>query len=135
MALRLVPSLRLKGDAARGQCLNDSGARDGDCWGKRAAWVTYWGPVEGKELGVALFDHPGNPRHPTWWHARDYGLFAANPFGIHDFEGKPEGSGDLTLAVGESLTLRYRLYLYEGEADPEALAREFEAFAATGGAR
>ncbi|MHC5001876.1 MAG: DUF6807 domain-containing protein, partial [Planctomycetota bacterium] len=78
-ALRLAPTLRLAGPVAGGACLNAAGQRDGACWGKRAAWVEYSGPVRGRTVGVAIFDHPGNPRHPTWWHARDYGLFAANP--------------------------------------------------------
>lgn len=49
--------------------------------------------MNGEIVGVAIFDHPSNPRHPTWWHVRDYGPFAVNPFGIHDFEKKPAGTG------------------------------------------
>ena len=66
---------------------------------KRAAWVDYWAPIDGKTVGIAIFDHPENPRHPTWWHARYYGLVAANPFGIHDFEKKPEGTGDMKILI------------------------------------
>ena len=129
-ALRLAPSLALTGDGAQGHALNSAGERDADCWGKRAAWIEYSGPVEGHVVGVALLEHPANFRHPTWWHARDYGLVAANPFGVHDFEQKPAGTGDFTLAPGETLTLRYRLWLHEGTADAAALAREFERYAA-----
>ena len=74
----------------QGHAVNDSGVRDAEAWGKRAAWVDYHAPRNGQIYGVAIFDHPTNPRHPTWWHVRDYGLFAANPFGQHDFEGTKE---------------------------------------------
>jgi hypothetical protein len=74
-------------------------------------------------VGVAIFDHPQNPRHPTHWHVRDYGLFAANPFGIHDFEKKPAGTGDFKVAAGESVTWRYRFYFHRGD-DKEANVAE-----------
>lgn len=130
MALRLAPSLRLRGKVAQGRALNSEGLRDGECWGKRAAWVDYSGPVGDAILGVAIFDHPDNPRHPTWWHARDYGLFAANPFGVHDFEKKPAGTGDLVVPPGESLVLRYRVWIHEGEGEAAALQEAFEEYAA-----
>ena len=109
MALRLHPALRLKGEVARGSVSSSSGHEGRAVWGKRAAWVSYSGPVDDRELTVTIHDHPDNLRHPTWWHARDYGLFAANPFGIHDFEGKPEGTGDHAVAVDDSLRLRYTI--------------------------
>jgi len=52
-------------------------ARPGE---KHADWCDYYGSIGGKTVGIAMFDHPSNPRHPTTWHVRDYGLFAANPF-------------------------------------------------------
>jgi len=132
MALRLAPQLRLKGPVAGGHCLSSTGARDDDCWGKRAGWMAYWGELGGETISVVLFDHPDNPRHPAWWHARDYGLFAANPFGVHDFEGKPEGTGDLRLELGESLTFRYRLRIHTGGPDVGALDREFRRYGRLG---
>jgi sugar phosphate isomerase/epimerase len=104
MAIRLAPTMRLKGKVGKGHILNSEGHRDGETWGKRAAWCDYYGPVEDEIVGVAIFDHPQNPKHPTWWHVRDYGLFAANPFGVHNFEEKPKGTGDITIGAGESLT-------------------------------
>jgi hypothetical protein len=124
------PTLRLKGDVAKGSSLSSAGHRDGQCWGKRAAWVEYRGPVDENDIGVAIFDHPENPRHPTWWHARDYGLFAANPFGVHDFEGKPRGAGDLQLAAGESLRFRYRIVIHAGRWDKTRLDAAHAAWAA-----
>lgn len=129
-ALRLHPALRLKGEVAAGHAFDSEGRRDGALWGERCRWLTYHGPVGGKDVGVALFDHPGNLRHPTWWHARDYGLVGANPFGIHDFDGKPAGTGDFELSKGKSLRLRYRVLLYAGTRDAEALEAEWRAFGA-----
>ena len=105
MAIRTHPELRLEGSVAKGHAINSEGDRDKPVWGKRAKWVDYWGPVDGKVVGVAILDHPSNPNHPTWWHARYYGLVAANPFGIHDFEkDKPEGAGDMKIASGGSVS-------------------------------
>ncbi len=108
-AVRLAPTLRLKGPVAAGSIRNSAGDTGGKTWGKRAAWVEYSGPVGGETVYVSLHDHSSNLRHPTWWHARDYGLLAANPFGIHDFEREPAGTGDFTLPKGERLTQRYSL--------------------------
>ena len=80
-------------------------------------------------MSVAIFDHPQNPRHPTWWHARDYGLFAANPFGRHDFEGAAANAGDLTVAAGESIRFRYRVVITEGVRTAADLDAAFADFA------
>src|SRR5690606_5911110 len=80
MAIRLAESMRLKPNRhyagkPPGQILQNTGAKDNATWGKRAAWTAYTGLVNGKTMTVVMFDHPSNPRHPTWWHVRDYGLF------------------------------------------------------------
>lgn len=136
MAIRLNESMRLKPNKDHagkpvGHIINSEGVHDGDTWGKRAAWVDYYGTVSGQTVGVAILDHPGNPRHPTWWHVRDYGLFAANPFGIHDFERKPAGSGKLVVSAGEKLTFRYRLLFHRGDVRQGHVAERFSQFAAT----
>src|SRR5262249_47774002 len=105
MAMRLAETMRLKqpkGKAGEGHIVNSEGVRDEQTWCKRADWVDYYGPVDCKIMGVAIFDHPENPRHPTTWHVRDYGLFAANPFGLHDFEKKPADIGNLVIPTGKS---------------------------------
>jgi hypothetical protein len=129
MAMRLAPTMRLKGEVGQGNIVNSAGDRDNETWGKRAAWCDYYGPLDGKTVGVAIFDHPSNPRHPTWWHVRDYGLFAANPFGLHYFENKPEGAGDMTIPAGESRTFRYRLYLHKGNEQQAKVAEFYEQYA------
>ncbi|MFT7670129.1 MAG: hypothetical protein ACI8X5_002836 [Planctomycetota bacterium] len=111
-ALRVHPALRVTGEHATGRLINSEGQVGQAVWGKRARWIDDSGTVDGQQVGLAIFDHPENPRHPTWWHARTYGLLGANPFGVHDFENKAAGTGALTVPVGESLCLRYRVVLH-----------------------
>lgn len=121
MGIRTHPSLRLtngKGvTTANGQARNSAGGTGKDIWGKKAAWVAYWGKVDDKPVGVAIFDRPTNPRHPTTWHARDYGLVAANPFGLRHFQGKKNGEGKMTIKKGNFVTFTYGIVFYEGNAD------------------
>jgi hypothetical protein len=135
MALRVAEPMRLMrlvgGPNPQSSVVNSEGARDLETWGKRAKWCDYAGPVSGGIVGVALFDHPKNPRHPTWWMVRDYGLFAANPFGQHEFEKLAnEHVGDLKIPAGQSVTFRYRLLLHRGTAEQANVARHYEAYAA-----
>jgi hypothetical protein len=129
-AIRTIPTLQLKGKVGKGHILTSEGLADAEAWGKRAAWVDYYGPDRaGNPVGIAIFDHPTNFRHPTWWHARDYGLFAANPFGQGKFEeGAAENAGEYVIPNGELLTFRYRIIFHEGDPETAAIAKAFEAF-------
>lgn len=129
MAIRVRPELRLKGKVAAGNIRNSEGVEGKRAWGKRAKWVDYYGKVQGKVVGVALLDHPSNHGHPCRWHARDYGLFAANPWGIHHFEGAPKGKGEMRLAKGKSITLRYRFYFHTGTSEQAGVAQQYAKFA------
>ncbi len=115
-----------------GHLLTSTGYKDGEAWGKRADWCDYSAPHGGKVYGIAIFDHPQNLRHPTWWMARDYGLFGANPFGRHDYEGLKDQPhiGDCTIPAGGTLTLRYRFYFHEGDADAAQVAARYADYAA-----
>ena len=130
MAIRLAPTMRVEGKVAKGHIINSEGQRDKSAWGKRASWCDYYGPVDDEIVGVAIFDHPQNPQHPTWWHVRTYGLFAANPFGAHDFEKKPKGTGDLTIKSGDSVTFRYRFYFHKGDEKQSKVAEHYREYAA-----
>jgi hypothetical protein len=133
MAMRIAESMRLKGGGSAGHIVNSEGLRDGATWGKRADWCDYYGPVDGQVVGIAIFDHPLNPRHPTWWHVRDYGLFAANPFGKHDFEAlKDKTAGDLVVPAGQSITFRYRFYLHAGDEKMAQVAEAYRAYSKSG---
>jgi Methane oxygenase PmoA len=137
--IRIAESMRLtkptlKGEKPRpgnGRIVNSNGVRDAEAWGKHADWVDYCGPVNGKVVGIAMFDHPSNLRHPTGWHARDYGFLAANPFAAHDFEKQPEGAGDYTIPAGKSLTFRYRIYLHEGDEKQGRVAERYQEYVQT----
>jgi hypothetical protein len=129
MAVRLAESMKLKGHNGVAHIVESSGARDEATWGKKAEWCDYYGPVQGKTVGIAIFDHPKNPRHPTWWHVRDYGLFAANPFGRHDFESlNDKTAGDLKVPAGQSITFRYRFYLHEGDEKQARVAEKYREY-------
>lgn len=129
MAIRLPTTMSVSGTTnSHGHIVSSEGVRDAAAWGQRARWVDYTGPVNGKTVGVALFDHPQNPRHPTWWHVRTYGLFAANPLGEHDFEKKPAGAGALKLAAGQRVTFRYRFVFHAGDGKEARIAARYEAY-------
>lgn len=139
MAIRIAQWLTMphpvKGDAVpgHGHIVAANGKRDGAVWGTRAEWCDYHAERDGKIYGIAIFDHPQNLRHPTWWMARDYGLFGANPFGVHDFDrAQPKGAGDYTLPAGRSLTLRYRFYFHFGDEKAANVAERYAEYA-TGG--
>jgi hypothetical protein len=128
-AVRLAETMKLKGPIGSGHIVNANGVRDGEAWGKRADWCDYYGPVDGKIVGIAMFDHSQNPRHPTWWHVRDYGLFAANPFGQHDFEKlQNKTAGNMVVPSGKSVTFRYRVYLHEGDEKQAEVAKRYQAY-------
>ena len=115
-----------------GKIINAQGDTDRAAWGKRAPWCDYNGTVDGKHIGIAIFDHPKNPSHPTWWHVRDYGLFAANPFGKHDFEKLKDqpNAGDITIPAGGEFTLRYRIFFHQGDEQSARVAQHYADYAA-----
>ena len=121
----------LSAAASHGHIVTATGDRDAAAWGKRADWCDYFAEHNGKTYGVAIFDHPQNLRHPTWWMARDYGLFGANPFGQHDFENLKDQphAGDYTIPAGGSLTLRYRFYFHYGDAQTAKIAGHYAEYA------
>jgi hypothetical protein len=112
-----------------GRIVNSEGKTDGDSWGKPAAWVDYQGPVGGETLGIAILNHPSSFRYPTTWHVRTYGLFAANPFGLHDFDPQKGQKGDHTIKAGESMTLRYRVLFHRGDEKQGRVAEVFAQYA------
>ena len=82
-------------------------------WGKKAVWACLDGKKDGKEISIALIDHPKNIEYPSYWHARGYGLFAVNPLGKNVFtEGKAKL--DLQVPKGQSVEFKYRIVVREG---------------------
>jgi hypothetical protein len=126
-AVRLIPQL----NAPRGTMVNsEGGERESQVWGKRANWVDVDGVVDGDHLGVAVFDSPDSFRHPTYWHARGYGLLAANPFGLSYFYHDPKKDGSYTLPAGQSIRFRYRVLIHEGTYKDAHLADKYSEYAA-----
>lgn len=114
-----------------GTIVNSNGIRDGAAWAKRAAWVDYSGPVGKDIVGITVFDSPKNFRHPTHWHVRDYGLFAANPFGWGFFEPKKDGvkpDGTYRIPAGGEMRLSYRVVIHEGGFEKSNAAGHFASY-------
>jgi hypothetical protein len=81
--------------------------------------------VTGGVCGITMMDHPDNPRHPTPWHVRDYGLMTANCFGYHHYTGREDMRRDFVLEEGASATWRYRVLIHRGDANAARSADRF----------
>jgi hypothetical protein len=124
--LRLVPEL----SAPLVHMLNSAGAQgEKAIWGKPADWVDYSGVIAGTPVGVAIFDSPTSFRHPTTWHARAYGLFAANPFGRREFTGDAKQDGSWSVPEGKSVTFRYRVLIHQGNFGPAQISAAYNRYA------
>lgn len=104
LGVRVAESMKVDNG---GTMINSYGSvGEAECWGQRAQWCDYFGDVEGHTLGIAVFDHPDNEDHPTYWHIRNYGLFAPNNLYF---------AGGKLLKPGDTLRYRYRLLFHEGD--------------------
>jgi hypothetical protein len=126
-AIRVVKAL----DSPPGHMVNASGAGgEKAIWGKRSNWVDYYGRVAGEDVGLAIFDHPHNLRAPTYWHARAYGLLAANPFGLKAFTGDRRQNGTYDIPAGGSLVFQYRVFIHQGNPSQAGVAEAYQRFTA-----
>lgn len=130
MAIRLAPALQADKPGA-GRIVNSDGLTDKEAWGKRALWCDDSGPLGGGTVGVAILDHPSNPRHPTGWHVRTYGLFAANPFARKSFK-LVDKDEPFVIPAGKIATFRYRFLFHKGDARTADVAARYRAWAAEG---
>jgi len=125
-AIRLADELRE--DEATGRYINACGWETSkEIWGKRAPWVAIRGSVQGKDVSIAIFEHPSTENYPSYWHARAYGLFAVNPFGRKDFV-KGSTPLDTVLAPNETFRFRYRIVVYSGKVSKERLDEDYWAY-------
>jgi len=108
---------------------SSEGKKGDDVWSTRGKWTMLAGKIGDEAVTLAILDHPKNPGFPTYWHARGYGLYAANPLGQKVFSNGREEL-NFTLDPHASATFRYRVLILEGTATPDRLDREFNAFAA-----
>jgi hypothetical protein len=114
-----------------GEYVSSEGLKGDAVWGTRGRWALLGGTVDSEPVTLAILDNPSNPGFPTYWHARGYGLFAANPLGESVFS-KGQKSLDLTLEPGKSVTFRYRVLILSGRVAPEEIEKRYQAFAQQG---
>jgi len=101
-------------------------------WGKRAEWVRIQGEYEGRIVGIAILNHPTSTNYPTYWHARGYGCFSANPLGQSAFDNslKVENSKpyNLILRKGETAPFRFRVIIYDSPRTKQQLDQEYQKY-------
>jgi hypothetical protein len=116
-----------------GQYRSASGdTTEANVWGKPAKWVCLEGTHNTKKIGIVIMNHPESSNYPTYWHARAYGLFSANPLGRSVFQ---EGRGledpeplNSMIHKGETAIFKFRMIIYEGDLSPGEIESIFEAY-------
>jgi len=112
-----------------GMYLSSEGLKGNDVWGTRGRWTSLSGVINREPVSITIIDHPKNTGYPTYWHARGYGLFAANPLGQSVFSNEKE-SMNLTLKQNQSVAFTYRVVIRSGDAitpaQIEKLAKELK---------
>ena len=98
---------------ANGNYITSEGKVGDSAWSTRGRWCKVFGKMGNDSISIAIIDHPKNKNYPTFWHARGYGLFAANPLGEKIFT-NGKSAANVHLNKGESMTLRYRIVIDEG---------------------
>lgn len=115
-------------EGATGNYQGSNGMSGESVWGTRAAWMHLYGKIGEEKISIVICDHPRNPGYPTYWHARGYGLFAANPFGWKDFTGGKEQL-NFTMKPHQQIIFRYRVIIGSGnfltDSDINSLAADF----------
>jgi hypothetical protein len=119
---------KLDNTGITGNYVTSEGKQGNDAWGTRGRWCMLTGTIGSDTISIAMLDHPKNPGYPTYWHARDYGLFAANPLGQKIFSNGKETLG-FALEPRQSVTFRYRIWIVDGAVTPDRADREQKAFA------
>ena len=126
---RATAVAKLDNTGVNGVYLTSEGKKGEAAWGTRGRWCNLSGKIGDEPVTITILDHPANPGFPTYWHARGYGLFAANPLGEKVFSnGKEELN--LTLAPHQTVTFRYRILITSGVASPESTEAAYKAFVA-----
>jgi Methane oxygenase PmoA len=109
-----------------GNYLTSEGKQGNDAWSTRGRWCKVYGRMGQDSISIAIIDHPKNPNYPTFWHARGYGLFAANPLGEKIFTNE-RSSKNLQLTKGQSVTFRFRVIIDEGNTTPSPATLDLSA--------
>ena len=121
-----VPSMDNTG--VNGVYLTSEGVKGAAVWGTRGRWNTLSGKVGDELVSVGIFDAPGNPGYPTYWHARGYGLFAANPLGQKELSGGKDVL-DFAIEPNQRVTFRHRIHVVSGGLTAEQAEVAWKQFA------
>lgn len=125
LAIRVAPTMIAK---AGGKIVNAEGlVGEEECWGKTSPWVDYSGLVDGKPVGVALFDAPSNVRKSRY-HVRGYGLFAISPFGEKVYSKGTSAEIPTALEANQAFRIQYGVYVHAGDAEKGNVAAAYEKF-------
>jgi Methane oxygenase PmoA len=127
---RPTPVAKMDNTAVNGVYLTSEGKKGDAAWGTRGRWCMLSGRVSDDPVTIAILDHAANPGFPTYWHARGYGLFAANPFGRNIFTNGIEPAMNFSLAPDESVTFRYRVLILSEIASADTVDAAYKDFAA-----
>jgi Methane oxygenase PmoA len=119
---------KLDNTGVTGNYLTSEGKKGDEAWSTRGRWCMLSGKIGDEPVTVAIFDNPQNPNFPTYWHARGYGLFAANPLGRTIFTNGKEPPLNFTIAPHESATFRYRVVIFSEIASPQTAEAEYQKF-------
>ena len=122
-----TPAPKLDNTGVTGRYRSSEGKTGDDVWGTRGRWAMLTGRIGEEDVTLAIFDHPKNPGHPTYWHARGYGLFAANPLGQKVFS-NGKLSLSFTLEPGQSTRFIYRILILSGQTTPEEVESDYHGF-------
>jgi hypothetical protein len=129
LGVRLRPVMQEQGGT--GHITNADGqVGERQVWGKPSNWCDYSGEIQGEKVGIAILDHPSNPQHPVRWHARGYGLFAANPFGLEAFTRDRSQNGAMTIEPGQKVRFRYRVIIHPGDVKTADIAGQWNKYSA-----
>jgi hypothetical protein len=120
---------KLDNTGVTGRYLSSEGKMGDDVWGTRGKWTMLTAKIGQEPITLAILDHPKNPGYPTYWHARGYGLFAANPLGQNVFS-NGQRKLNFVLEPGHSTTFRYRVLIISGEATSGEMDSQFSRFVA-----
>jgi len=105
---------KMSNEGVTGNYISSEGIKGDSVWGTKARWMDLYGYIGDEKVSLVIGDHPNNPGYPTYWHARGYGLFSANPFGAFDFT-KGKESMNFSIGNGKSATFRYRVIISSNE--------------------
>jgi hypothetical protein len=106
-----------------GRILNSAGGQnEREVWGQPADWCDYRGAIDGQPAGLLIMPDPRNFRR-SWFHARDYGLLVANPFGQRAFTGGQ--ASKVEIPSGGELRLRFGVLAYSGAVDAAEAYQDF----------